>query len=222
MNNQIEIVLEGKFGGFFPPQSNVERFSYSFINPSAARGCLESILYKKEFIYQIKQIHILSDIIHESIKVNEVKHLPSLKNPTFNPEKYRTQRNQYVLINPSYLIKADIIITKEGEEGLDSHGGKNTPKKYFEMFNRRVKRGECFHNPCFGQRQFFADFRQVEKTDVAKNINLIERNMIYDCFDLDKPRKKNYNNRLITFFDAVIKNGILNIPDWKEIKKENS
>ena len=222
MENHVQIVFEGEFGGFFPPAKNVERFSYAFINPSAARGCLEAILYKKEFLYEISEIHILSDIIHTSVKVNEVEGTPSLKNPIINVTSHRTQRSQYLLQNPAYLIKANISLTQEGLEGVDSHGGKNTVAKYVSMFNRRLERGEHFNMPCFGQRQFFANFREVLKEDKAKPINRIERNMVYDCFDLSKPRTKDYSNRKITYFDAIAKDGIVSVPSWKQIQLENS
>ena len=105
MNNQIDVVFEGEFAGFFPPYGNVERFSYGFMNPSAARGCLEAILYKKEFRYQIDEIHVLSPIKFESVKVNELNRITSLKNPRIDPQASRTQKSQFLLKNPSYRFR---------------------------------------------------------------------------------------------------------------------
>lgn len=219
-SNQIEAVFEGELAGFFPPSGKVERFSYGFMNPSAARGCLESILYKKEFRYIVEEIHVLKPIKFESVKVNEIKNKTSLTSPRIDPQASRTQRNQFLLRNPSYRVVASIALTKDGKEGVDTHGGKNTVAKYVAIFNRKLERGESFHIPCLGQRQFFADFRKPLDGDKPIEVDMIERNMLFDCFDLDldKSHTTDYSNVKVTYFDAIMQGGVIKVPSWNEVK----
>jgi len=49
--------------------------------------------------------------------------------------------------------------------------------------------------------------------------------MLYDVFNLDvaanqSPGKVEKPNPRITFFKAALKNGIVNVPDWAEMKKQ--
>ena len=57
-----EIIVEvwGEFACFTQPYAKVERLTYAFPTPSAARGILSAIYNKpKEFYYQINRIEIL-------------------------------------------------------------------------------------------------------------------------------------------------------------------
>lgn len=211
MDNLIEVVLEADFGAFFPAEANVERFSYPFITPAAARGCLENILRKPEFRYEITEIQVLSKIEHFSFKVNEVNIVTS-----GDSSKFTDQKNQQILFKPAYLIKARIYLTKKGIEGRDSSGGPNTVKKYIEMFNRRVEKEQSWETPCFGQMQYPATFRKPTEHDRPISDNRIEKNMVYDHFDLSLDIDGN-SPRKPTRFDAVMKNGVIHIPSWKEI-----
>ena len=67
----------------------------------------------------------------------------------------RQQRASTVLVDPAYVIEAHFELTpKAGRD--DSEG------KHLDMFNRRAARGQCFHQPCLGTREFAADFALVE------------------------------------------------------------
>lgn len=69
----------------------VERLTYPFPTPSAARGILSAVYSKpKEFFYQINRIEILNPISYVSFKCNEVKSRVS-SNP-IDVEEDRTQR----------------------------------------------------------------------------------------------------------------------------------
>jgi CRISPR-associated protein Cas5d len=55
----------------------------------------------------------------------------------------------------AYLITAHFELT--GKAGPDDNEG-----KHLDIFNRRASRGQCFHMPCLGTREFPANFSLVE------------------------------------------------------------
>ena len=77
-----EIVIEvwGDFACFTMPYAKVERLTYPFPTPSAARGILSAIYSKpKEFRWQVNRIEVLNPIRYISFKRNEVKCTVSTK-----------------------------------------------------------------------------------------------------------------------------------------------
>ena len=68
-----EIVIEvwGDFACFTMPYAKVERLTYPFPTPSAARGILSAIYSKpKEFRWQVNRIEVLNPIRYISFKRN--------------------------------------------------------------------------------------------------------------------------------------------------------
>ena len=71
---EVTIEVWGDFACYSPPQSKVERMTYPFPTPSAAKGILSSIYSKpNEFYWQICRIEVLNPIQYISFKRNEVK-----------------------------------------------------------------------------------------------------------------------------------------------------
>ena len=71
-----EVVIEvwGDFACFTMPQAKVERLTYPFPPPSAARGILSAIYMKpKEFLWRVHRIEVLEPIRYISFKRNEIK-----------------------------------------------------------------------------------------------------------------------------------------------------
>ena len=56
--------VQGDFACFTRPEHHVERMSYDVMTPTAARGILESILWKPEFRWIITEIRVLKPINH--------------------------------------------------------------------------------------------------------------------------------------------------------------
>ena len=63
----------------------------------------------------------------------------------------RQQRASTVLADVAYVIEAHFELT-------DKAGPDDTEGKHLDMFNRRAARGQCFHQPCLGTREFAAQF----------------------------------------------------------------
>ena len=191
----------GDFACFTNPLMNIERVSYPFMTPSAARGILESILYKPEFRYQVNGIAIKNEIKYVNIRRNEIKNKISRNYSPLNISEERTQRMTMALKNVSYVISVSIVNTS------------NFPK-YSEMFVRRLQNGQCFHQPFFGCKEFITYFEPATEDDFVSNNKKFKNygTMVFDNFDLDT------SEVLLTTFNAQMVNGIVMFPTWEEVK----
>lgn len=68
----LEVKVWGPWACFTRPEMKVERVSYPVMTPSAARGVLESIFWKPEFAWRVREIWVLNAIRYYSILRNEV------------------------------------------------------------------------------------------------------------------------------------------------------
>ena len=115
-----EIVFEvwGDFACFCPPYGKVERTTYPFPTPSAARGILSAIYSKpKEFYWQIHRIEVLRPIRYISFKRNEVKSKTALD--YLYADEDRTQRQTVALKDVRYRIAASPVL-QPGFQGSEA------------------------------------------------------------------------------------------------------
>ena len=159
----IKLHIWGDYACFTRPEMKVERVSYDMITPSAARGILEAIHWKPAIRWVIDTIHVLKPIRFESIRRNEVgskisasKVCGGMKRKTTEDlysliEEDRQQRASTVLRHVGYIIEAHFELTEQA--GADDNVG-----KHLDIFNRRARKGQCFHQPCMGTREFIAHF----------------------------------------------------------------
>ncbi len=152
-NKIVKVKVCGECACFTQPQLKVERMTYSCMTPSAARGILDSILWKPEFKWWIHRIYVLKPIQFFSIKRNELKRVITKKEP-FNIEDHRVQR--IILKDVSYIIEAGIFMS-ENDITKENH-----PTKYMCMFNRRIQKGQSWKTPFLGTREFYCNFQPVE------------------------------------------------------------
>jgi CRISPR-associated protein Cas5d len=231
----IHLRTWGDLACFTRPEMKVERVSYPIITPSAARGLLESILYKPQFRWRVQRIAVKKPIRFLAFRRNEVKSRLSPRNPVpLFADEDRTQRNTLALRDVEYVIEASLHLTplaglprRKPEDDEDK--GDDTSVKYLAMFQRRAEKGQCFAQPCFGCREFPAHFELTNESAmrVAPNTNADTDLglMLYDVFNLDvskdpPPGKVEKPNPPITFFPARLKDGVMNVPDWSEMKKQ--
>ena len=94
----LRVRASGPLACFTRPELKVERVSYEVMTPSAARGILESILWKPAIAWYVSEIAVLRPIKWVSFRRNEVK---SRLNPARSRDYYadddRTQRNTVAL-----------------------------------------------------------------------------------------------------------------------------
>jgi len=235
----IHLRTWGELACFTRPEMKVERVSYPVMTPSAARGLLEAILYRPQFRWEVRRIAVKRPIRFISFRRNEVKSRLSVRNPEpLDAEEDRTQRNTLALRDVEYVIEASLRLTplanlpRRKPPGEDEPDGEDTRGKYLAMFQRRVEKGQCFAQPCFGCREFPAHFELADEAmmHVAPNPNpdTYLGLMLYDVFNLDVSRDhqpgKVEARPQVTLFRAALKDGILvehgktTLPEWSIVK----
>lgn len=202
---EVCIDFWGDFACFSQPIAKVERLTYPFPTPSAARGMLSAIYSKpKEFHWEIRKIEVLKPIQYISFKRNEVKCTVSSK-PIYTDEE-RTQRQTIALKDVHYRITAVIVPQKEfiGKE-----------KQLYEQAMRRIRSGKCFYQPSLGLREFVAYFEEavdpVETVVDSMDAGL----MVYDIFDLNDCSVKKKTQPKISLFHAVMEHGVIIVPPYE-------
>lgn len=226
MRSVVDIRVWGDYACFTRPEFKVERVSYLVMTPSAARGVLEAIYWKPQMRYRIRRIGILKIGTQWSLLRNEISSRQSDRRSSIFVEEDRQQRTSLILKDVAYRIQAWV----ELRNGCDNLG------KHLDCFRRRAERGQYFHKPFLGCREFAADFEWLgdrsedDKTIVpSPELNLPVGTMLLDTayvedeefykqhkedqlefwrHENDKAREaKGYAKRL--FFNAEIKSGWL-------------
>lgn len=214
MTYGIRLHVWGDRACFTRPEMKVERVSYDCITPSAARGILEAIHWKPAIRWVVERITVLNPIAFESIRRNEVgqKASASLAGRAMAAggrtevfiEDSRAQRTSLILRDVAYVIDARFEMT-------DRAGAEDNPAKHLEMFTRRARKGQCFHQPCLGCREFPAHFTLIEGDAPLPHPSLIEpgkpRDLGWMLNDLDFA-----NGRQPRFFRAFMRDGVIEVP----------
>jgi CRISPR-associated protein Cas5d len=218
----VRLLVSGEYACFSRPEMKVERVSYDVMTPSAARGILEAIHWKPAIRWVIDAIHVLKPIRFQSIRRNEVGSKVSVRSikTAINSgrldglhllvDEDRQQRASTVLVDVAYLIDAHFVRTAKAS-AEDSEG------KHLDMFNRRASRGQCFHQPCLGTREFAARF-ELLSPDASSPAPIGEsRDLGFMLWDIDHDAK----GRPSLFFQARLDNGVLKVPppDSPEIRR---
>ena len=214
----VKVKVWGEYALFSRPEMKVERCSYDVITPSAARGILEAIYWHPGMKWVIDKIYVQKPVQFTSIRRNEVKSKISSNNvlPVYNgadkPLYISTksdivQRASLLLRDVSYVIEAHFEMTEKAVES-------DNPGKFKDIIMRRLKRGECYHTPYFGCREFPANFCLCEddKIETAYSGEKDLGFMLYymDFSDLD--------NIQPMFFRALMKDGVINLRDCEVIR----
>ena len=231
----IHLRTWGNLACFTRPEMKVERVSYPVITPSAARGLLEAILYKPQFRWRIQRIAVKRPIQFLAFRRNEVKSRLSTRKPEpILADEDRTQRNTVALRDVEYVIEASMHLTPlaglpRRRPDVDEDCGEDTPVKYLAMFQRRAEKGQCFTQPSFGCREFPAHFELTDANAMSVSVGINRDQelglMLYDVFHLDvtrdqAPGKVEKPEPRVTFFKADLKDGVIVVPDWSQVKSQ--
>ena len=218
----VKLHVWGEYACFTRPEMKVERVSYDVMTPSAARGVLEAIHWKPAIRWVVDRIHVLKPIRFENLRRNELGH----KIPVGNVRKAmrsgatdglrtvieddRQQRATTLLRDVAYLIDAHFVLT--GDAQAD-----DTEAKHLSMFNRRAAKGQCFHRPYLGTREFAADFALVTEETPTSSLPDDQRNrdLGWMLHDIDYA-----NGMAPCFFRAKLCKGVIEVPplDSAEVK----
>lgn len=213
MGYGIKLEVWGDYALITRPEMKVERVSYDVITPSVARGIIDAIYWKPAITWHIDKIHVYNPIVFTNIRRNEVKSkiLASavdsvIKGGTkplyINTNTDRQQRASMVLKNVRYIIEAHFELT-------DKAGETDTIEKHYNIALRRMRNGQCYHNPCFGCREFPANFRLIED-DLPKSSLKGETDLGYMLYDMDFTNQEDIKPM---FFRAIMRDGVIDLLD---------
>ncbi|MCB8815262.1 type I-C CRISPR-associated protein Cas5c [Desulfosporosinus shakirovi] len=211
MGYGIYLETWGDYALFARAEMKVERVSYDVITPSAARGIIDAIYWKPAIVWRIDKIHVCNPIEFTNVRRNEVsskisaRSVDSVMNGATKPlyintNEDRQQRASMILKNVHYIIKAHFELT-------DKAGETDTIEKHYNIALRRMRKGQCYHQPCFGCREFPANFRLLEG-DVPESGLTGEKDLGYMLYDMDFTDPENIQP---VFFRAVMHNGIIDL-----------
>lgn len=217
----FQLEVWGDYALFTRPEMKVERVSYDVMTPSAARGILDAILWHPGLRWVVDRLYVLSPIRFTGIRRNEVSKKISANtvrsamntdatdlflNTTAND--CIAQRSSMLLQDVHYVIEAHFVLTDKAAPS-DNEG------KFCEMFRRRAARGQSYHQPYFGTREFPANYRLWQGGEIATTYPDEERDLGYMLYDMDYTDPKDIQP---TFFRAVMKNGIVDFADAEVVR----
>ena len=208
----IQMEVWGDYALFSRPELKVERVSYDVPTPSAARGIVEAIYYHPGLQWHIDRIYVLNPIRFVSVRRNEVTSKISARNMRQamqggNQALYMAapqeivQRASLLLQDVHYVIEAHFEMTPKASPS-------DNPGKFQDIVTRRMEKGQCFHTPYFGCREFPVRFGRwgggpIKTIDETRDLGL----MLYD-FDYTDPQ-----NITPAYFRAKLENGVLDTRD---------
>lgn len=231
--------VSGENACFTRPEMKAERVSYDVITPSAARAIFEAILWKPAILWEVYRIDVLRPIRWESVRRNELGSVMSSKTGIYI-ENDRQQRASLLLRNVKYRIYArfifippedrpkivhplpDWLAENEGSEELEvvnlpDNRPDEKEAKYAAMFERRAKKGQTFHQPYFGTREFPVDFRLIrdpaaDPPDPVPEDLLGNRDLGWMLYDLDY---SNPTELQPLFYRPTIIDGVIDVEKYR-------
>jgi len=213
MPQGVRLKVSGERACFTRAEMKVERVSYDVMTPSAARGILEAIHWKPAIVWVIDAIHVLKPIRFHTLRRNEVGHKApagkiktamnrgSLEGLQILVDEDRQQRAATILTDVAYVIEAHFVLTSKA--GPDDNAG-----KHLDTFNRRAARGQCFHQPCLGTREFGARFEPIAHDAPLAQAIAEDRDLGFMLYDIDHQAP----GRPSLFFRARLEQGVLRVP----------
>ena len=227
MSYGVKLKVWGDYACFTRPEMKVERVSYDVITPSAARGILEAIYWKPEMRWVVDRIYVLKPIQFTHIRRNEINCKIPVRNVSaaikgketslgIAVEVHRQQRAAMILRDVCYGIEAHIKV-------LQHNGPENKPEaKHLDQFRRRVEKGQYFHHPYLGTREFPADFEPATEFPPCPESLRGERDlgyMLHDIVFVPDPKGEiieSHEGRRLTaqphFHRFIMRDGIIYVP----------
>ena len=211
----MAICLEvwGDYALFTRPEMKTERVSYDVMTPSAARGLLDAIFWHPGMHWVIDRIHVCAPIRFLNVRRNEVKSKVSARTARTVMERGKgalylsatddiQQRASMLLRDVHYVIEAHFEMTDRAAPG-------DNPGKFQDIITRRIQKGQFFHQPCFGCREFPAHFAPCKQQPPCPQELKGERDLGYMLWDMDYSDTQDIRP---LFFRAVLRDGVLEVP----------
>ena len=209
----IRLEVWGDYALFTRPEMKVERVSYDVMTPSAARGLMEAVYWHPGMRWSVDRIHVCSPILFTNLRRNDVKATVSARSARTvmergtgdlylcTPENIQ-QRASMLLRDVHYVIEAHFDMTDRAAPG-------DNPGKFQDIIKRRVRKGQFYHQPYFGCREFPVNFKLCEQIPDCPESLKGERDLGWMLWDMDYTDPENIQPM---FFRAVLRDGVLDVP----------
>ena len=209
----IQLEAWGDYALFTRPEMKVERVSYDVMTPSAARGLLEAIYWHPGLQWVIDRIRVCAPIRFTNLRRNEVKSTVSARAARTVMERGKgalylctsddiQQRASLLLRDVRYVIEAHFNMTNKASPG-------DNPGKFQDIVRRRIQRGQFYHQPYFGCREFPAQFQWCETPPPCPNELQGTRDLGWMLYDMDYSNPEDIRPR---FFRGTREDGVLEVP----------
>jgi CRISPR-associated protein Cas5d len=193
----VSVRVSGEGALFSRSEFKAERMTYPVPTPSAVRGILEAIYWHPQFTWLVREIRVLNELRTFSILRNEVNSKMSPLSEGLFADQDRSQRHSLCLRDVDYVFTAEVA-PKPGTAAAQKHR---------EIFERRVRRGQCYHRPALGTREFAAEFGPAD--DAPDPIDWTE-DLGHMLWDVDFSAGRQPYAPL--YFRARVERGIIEVP----------
>lgn len=215
MNSLVRLRAWGAYACFTRPEMKVERVSYDAMTPSAARGILEAIYWKPQICWVVERIHVLNTIRFTSLRRNEVGCKVVVLGPSGVAQAMKSGHGRLGIYVENKRQPRAAIVLRDVDYLIEGHfevlSGDDPPPKHREMFRRRAEKGQCFHRPYLGCREFDCQFAWHDGdpprgayTDVP------QRDLGLMLHDIDFA-----NDMTPRFFHAIMRHGVIDVPPFE-------
>ena len=203
---EIALEISGPTAMWTRPDTGDALVSYPVPTWSAAKGIFESTARLETVVIVPTRVEICAPVVYHNYVTNYGG--PLQKSSIMPYGSYQLLAT--VLINVCYRLYAEIIPSEHdrplSEKAVQQKNkGFNDRHACQDMFNRRLKQGQCHDIPFLGWREFtpdyFGNFR--DQTEVDKSINVILPSFLFSVFELSGDKKPVFKQ------DVDIKNGRL-------------
>lgn len=215
----VKVRVWGEYALFSRPEMKVERCSYDMITPSAARGLLESVYWHPGCKWIVDRIYVRNPIRFTSVRRNEVKSKVSGSNAL---SAMKGGKNDLSIYSKSEIVQRASMILRDVDYVIEAHfemsdqaNATDNPGKFKDIIMRRLRRGECYHQPYFGCREFPANFELYDVDEIDTAYPGERRDLGYMLFDMDYSNPENIQPM---FFRAVLEDGVLNLKDCEVVR----
>lgn len=213
MGYGIRAEVWGPYALFSRPELKTERVSYDVMTPSAARGLLEAVMWHPGMRWRIDRIHVLNPIKFTNIRRNEVTEKINKTEakamverdiiPYLSTSNNIMQRASLMLQDVHYVIEAHFELT-------DKVSPTDTQEKFYAMACRRLRQGQCYHQPCLGTRECTAHVRLLETDEPTPPAIDETRDLGLMLYDMDYSDPQSIQP---LFFRAQLRQGIMQVKD---------
>lgn len=180
----VEFEIEGAHAMFARPDAGASFVSYPAPPFSAAKGMFESIARVKSAYVKPVKVELCSPVRYE-------KYATNYGGPLRKGEQIKKgssyQHMAMILTNVCYRIYGEIFLCGNEPEGVNSRHALQ------EMFMRRLEKGQCWHVPCLGWKEFVPSYVGPlrNETKVESSINEVIPSMLISPFDAPVDGQKN-------------------------------